>query len=83
MNRIRSLVTAESESHAGGLAPGKTAGEIETRANELTSHSTPPSPEERHLRISRAAYLRAEARDFAPGAEIDDWLWAEREVGSE
>jgi hypothetical protein len=35
---------------------------------------------ERHQRICDLAYRRAQARDFAPGGEIDDWLEAEREV---
>jgi hypothetical protein len=35
----------------------------------------------RHARIALAAYLRAEARGFSPGSELDDWLQAEREVG--
>ena len=30
-------------------------------------------------RIATAAYYRAEKRGFAPGAELDDWLEAERE----
>jgi hypothetical protein len=34
----------------------------------------------RHARIALAAYLRAEARGFEPGRELDDWLDAEREV---
>jgi hypothetical protein len=38
------------------------------------------SPEERHVQISRAAYRRAETRGFAPGADLEDWLLAEREV---
>jgi hypothetical protein len=35
---------------------------------------------ERHRRICELAYRRAEQRGFAPGAEVDDWLEAEREV---
>ena len=35
---------------------------------------------ERSRRISEAAYQRAEARGFTPGAELDDWLAAEREI---
>ena len=35
---------------------------------------------ERHRRICELAYRRAEQRGFAPGAEVDDWLDAEREV---
>ena len=30
--------------------------------------------------IRTAAYFRAERRGFAPGAELEDWLEAEREV---
>jgi hypothetical protein len=36
--------------------------------------------EVRYRMISEAAYLRAERRGFMPGAEIEDWLAAEREV---
>ena len=34
----------------------------------------------RHDLIAQAAYSRAEARGFAPGGEIEDWLAAEIEV---
>lgn len=34
----------------------------------------------RFARIALAAYLRAEARGFGPGKELEDWLVAEREV---
>lgn len=30
--------------------------------------------------IRKAAYFRAERRGFAPGAALEDWLEAEREV---
>ncbi len=30
--------------------------------------------------IREAAYLKAEARNFAPGVELSDWLEAEKEV---
>lgn len=33
----------------------------------------------RHQWISEAAYYKAEARRFAPGRELDDWLAAENE----
>lgn len=42
-----------------------------------------PNHEHRHDRIARAAYLRAAARQFAPGGELDDWLQAERDVDDE
>ena len=34
----------------------------------------------RWQRIAIAAFYRAEARGFAPGRELDDWLEAEREI---
>lgn len=34
-------------------------------------------------RIARRAYRHAEARGFAPGGELDDWLRAEAEVDAE
>ena len=37
---------------------------------------------DRERRIAVAAYLRAERRGFAPGAELEDWLDAENEVDS-
>jgi hypothetical protein len=30
--------------------------------------------------VREAAYLKAEARNFVPGVELDDWLQAEKEV---
>jgi hypothetical protein len=40
--------------------------------------AAPPSREA----IAKAAYLRAKARDFRPGGELEDWLIAERELNS-
>ncbi len=37
-------------------------------------------PEDRVERIAVAAYYRSQARGFAPGREIDDWLAAEAEL---
>lgn len=34
----------------------------------------------RQQQIAVAAYLRAEARGFVPGRELEDWLEAERKV---
>jgi hypothetical protein len=38
------------------------------------------SEEERRAMIARAAYFRAERRNFAPGQELEDWVAAEAEV---
>jgi hypothetical protein len=48
--------------------------------------SLPPkrvSEEERSSMIARAAYFRAEKRNFAPGQELEDWAAAEAEVDRE
>ena len=41
------------------------------------------SEEERRNMIARAAYFRAERRNFAPGEELQDWVAAEAEVDRE
>jgi hypothetical protein len=41
------------------------------------------SEQERRNMIARAAYFRAEKRNFAPGQEVDDWVAAEAEVDRE
>jgi hypothetical protein len=35
------------------------------------------------IRIALRAYQIAQERGFAPGRELDDWLQAERELGSQ
>lgn len=46
--------------------------------------SVPPMPavsaEERDRMIAERAYFLAADRGFAPGAELEDWLAAEREI---
>ena len=42
--------------------------------------ATELSAEEIYRLIRETAYLKAEARNFAPGVELDDWLQAEKEV---
>jgi len=39
-----------------------------------------PTAEARRQRTAIAAFYRAEARGFAPGRELEDWLAAEREL---
>lgn len=34
----------------------------------------------RYAQISERAYYKSEARNFAPGLELDDWLAAESEI---
>jgi len=44
-----------------------------------------PETEQRALRemVATAAYYRAERRGFTPGTELDDWLAAETEIGTQ
>lgn len=57
-------------------APRKTA-----RRSEIVA--TVIDPDRRRALIARAAYFRAEKRNFAPGYEHEDWLAAESEVDTE
>ncbi len=47
---------------------------------EAVARPAPPSTEERQRWIATIAYYRAEARAFAPGYEVQDWLDAEAEI---
>lgn len=42
--------------------------------------SASDSPQTRWSRIARRAYELAQQRGFAPGAELGDWLQAEKEI---
>ncbi len=44
------------------------------------SAASPIDPDLRRSLIAKAAYFRAERRDFAAGHEDEDWLAAEHEV---
>jgi hypothetical protein len=53
----------------------------------VAAHENPPaltsmplSAEDIYRLIQEAAYFKAEARNFAPGVELQDWLEAENEV---
>jgi hypothetical protein len=54
------------------------------RAPKVVRRTVGTTPEigadERLQHIALGAYFRAEARGFAPGGELDDWLAAERDV---
>lgn len=67
--------TSSPASRASAETRLKEPNEIER--SSVGPHGTAPS---RAARISEAAYRLAQARGFAPGAELEDWLSAEREV---
>ncbi len=49
-----------------------------TRRKKVGNRKTDLKPN-----IEIAAYFKAQARGFAPGFELDDWLAAEKEVDNE
>ncbi|MEO5702603.1 MAG: DUF2934 domain-containing protein [Gammaproteobacteria bacterium] len=54
----------------------KKAGPSGSRSNQRNTNSA----EHSHQMIAEAAYYHAEARGFAGGHEMDDWLEAEAEI---
>lgn len=49
-----------------------------TRQEPLTLGTTAATPADQH--IAEAAYFLAQARGFAPGSDLDDWLAAEQQL---
>ncbi len=60
------------------------AGAAEARPAAPEAPAAPPvlarTAADRNAMIAVAAYLKAQARGFVPGGELDDWLAAEEEV---
>jgi hypothetical protein len=78
-------MVGESEMRQIDKATDKTTDQpaASTVRNAIEGDSLSPHQSDadaRHRRISEAAYRIAEARGFAGGAELDDWLAAERDV---
>lgn len=65
--------TISEESSPEALVP-------DTSGRGLHSESSTTAVDDREARVSRRAYALAQARGFAPGAEWEDWLQAEREI---
>ncbi len=51
-----------------------------TRLSRADNAATKRIAEERRTHIAVAAYHKAEKRGFAPGAELQDWIEAEKEI---
>jgi hypothetical protein len=47
---------------------------------DLQQEAAPAPKSDRWARIQRRAYELAQQRGFSPGAELNDWLQAEREI---
>jgi hypothetical protein len=78
-------MVSESEIPQTEQAAGKSTDQTASAAaaNAIEGDSLSPHQSEvdaRHRRISAAAYRIAEARGFANGSELDDWLAAERQL---
>jgi hypothetical protein len=72
-------------SHATVLdAVSRTADESKERESMPRPSLREPAVDEANVSalIAECAYYKAERRGFQPGYELDDWLAAEREVGS-
>lgn len=73
---------AEHKQSAMALA---NEGAVDVDAQEVDAQALPgiaiaENSDERHRKISAAAYARAERRGFEPGREEEDWLSAEAEL---
>jgi hypothetical protein len=69
--RTAQSTTASKPSLASSPSPANT---LVSRKFEMV----PPTL--RHELVSVAAYFRAEARGFAPGHDVEDWLAAEQDI---
>ncbi len=65
-----------------GAEPGKTVRAPRRRAAARAASDgvTAVTLEERHRMIAQCAYYRAQSRGWATGGELEDWLYAERQV---
>jgi hypothetical protein len=71
-----------TRSHGATVETAETA-ETAEQSSQWVQHgnsSSLISPEQRTSLVARSAYLRAEKRGFAPGADWEDWFAAEAEV---
>ncbi|WP_339772951.1 DUF2934 domain-containing protein [uncultured Paraglaciecola sp.] len=73
--------TSRGKKGISSASVGKKAGSKSiTQKNERNTPCL--SLEERELRITKAAYCRAEQRSFENGCALDDWLAAESEINA-
>lgn len=70
--------TSAKKTSSATMAKKKTA--RTSKVKKLSTAKFEINAEERWRMIANTAYLKAEARGFAPGHETDDWLQAEKEV---
>jgi hypothetical protein len=84
--KSRSRSKAQSVDPATQRAPNAEEASPETLVPDVVrttlTRETGASDVDRHRWITERAYELAAERGFAPGAELDDWLQAEREFDS-
>jgi Protein of unknown function (DUF2934) len=68
------------DEHDAGTGPKPAMADRKTSARDGAHEPSQPAIADRWRRIAAAAYLRAERRGFAGGAELEDWLEAEKQV---
>lgn len=61
-------------------APGTDTAPAETESATGARPAAEVSPQAREALITQAAYLRAEARGFVHGYDLEDWFAAEAEI---
>jgi hypothetical protein len=75
-NALQRKFRPERSEAPGARSPAASAVEA---PKEQAQVAVPPA-EELYELIRETAYFKAEARNFAPGVELQDWLEAEKEV---
>lgn len=81
--KIRQTIPPTSASAKGVPRAAKietSTGKTFTNGDARAAGPTRISPAERRKLIEKAAYSRAQGRNFASGSELQDWLEAEAEV---
>ena len=76
------LRLAHTDTAASSSKSLETSPEVESAAPaaSIEADGDDAVADARHRAIARAAYFLAEARSFAPGCELEDWLAAERQI---
>jgi hypothetical protein len=73
-------VQAATTEHAKAQAVAPTAVAVPPMESPSPSASETLSAQDIYRMIQETAYFKAEARNFAPGVELQDWIEAENEV---
>lgn len=78
--KVTTTKTAASAKKVRARSATTGAEKAPRRSARSSARGDTVSAEQRHRMIEETAYLMAQARDFAPGGELEDWLNAEAEI---